>query len=130
MQEREPYERERPGEAAALLEGSDRGVVSGGGQKAPVSSSSGRRTASLDAASQATPGRGDAQAEAGGERADGAADKPGSNEVDSQLLYLKQSLERIAAGRDQKLSEEPHRRHKLTAAEEQVILEILKEYLS
>ena len=51
-------------------------------------------------------------------------------EVDSQLLYLRQSLDRIAAGRDQKLDEEPRRRRKLSPAEEQIIIDILKEYLS
>lgn len=51
-------------------------------------------------------------------------------EVDSQLLYLRQSLDRIAAGRDQRLEDEPHRRKKLTPAEEQIIIDILKEYLS
>lgn len=63
------------------------------------------------------------------------ADKPAAegaetDEVDSQLLYLRQSLDRIAAGRDQKLEEEPRRRRKLTPAEEQVIVDILREYLS
>ena len=50
-------------------------------------------------------------------------------EVDSQLQYLKQSLDRIAAGRDQRLSEEPKKHRRLTAAEEQIILDILREYL-
>lgn len=53
-----------------------------------------------------------------------------SSEVDSQLLYLKQSLDRIAAGRDQKLEEENRTHRKLTPAEEQIIVDILKEYLS
>ena len=53
-----------------------------------------------------------------------------SGQVDSQLLYLKQSLDRIAAGRDQKLEEETRSHRKLTPAEEQIIVDILKEYLS
>lgn len=59
-------------------------------------------------------------------RSEGAVE----GEVDSQLLYLRQSLDRIAAGRDQKLDEEPRRRRKLSPAEEQIIIDILKEYLS
>ena len=58
------------------------------------------------------------------------AEGAGEEEVDSQLLYLRQSLDRIAAGRDQKLEEEPRRRRKLSPAEEQIIVDILKEYLS
>ena len=49
--------------------------------------------------------------------------------MDSQLQYLKQSLDRIAAGRDQRLSEGPKKHRRLTAAEEQIILDILREYL-
>ncbi len=51
-------------------------------------------------------------------------------ELDAQLLYLKQSLDRIAAGRDQKLEEEPRERRKLTPEQEAVIADILREYLS
>ena len=53
-----------------------------------------------------------------------------AQEVDSQLMYLKQSLDRIAAGRDQKYDEDAPKRRKLTPAEEQIIVDILKEYLS
>ena len=53
-----------------------------------------------------------------------------NKELDEQLLYLKQSLERIAAGRDQKLEEVPPVRHKLTPEQEAVIADILREYLS
>ena len=53
-----------------------------------------------------------------------------ASEVDSQLLYLKQSLDRIAAGRDQKYDEDTPKHRKLTPAEEQIIVDILKEYLS
>ena len=53
-----------------------------------------------------------------------------NQELDEQLLYLKQSLERIAAGRDQKLEEDPPVRHKLTPEQEAVIADILREYLS
>ena len=58
------------------------------------------------------------------------AEGAGEEEVDSQLLYLRQSLDLIAAGRDQKLEEEPRRRRKLSPAEEQIIVDILKEHLS
>lgn len=51
-------------------------------------------------------------------------------ELDSQLRYLKQSLDRIAAGRDQKLEEETRERRKLTPEQEAVIADILREYLS
>jgi len=53
-----------------------------------------------------------------------------AGEVDSQLLYLRQSLDRIAAGREQRTEEETRKRRKLTPAEEQIIMDILKEYLS
>jgi len=51
-------------------------------------------------------------------------------ELDAQLLYLKQSLDRIAAGRDQKLEEEPREHRKLTPEQEAIIADILREYLS
>lgn len=53
-------------------------------------------------------------------------------ELDAQLLYLKQSLDRIAAGRDQKLEEETREREhrKLTPEQEAIIADILREYLS
>lgn len=51
-------------------------------------------------------------------------------ELDSQLLYLKQSLDRIAAGRDQKLEEEAREHRKLTPEQEAIIADILREYLS
>ena len=51
-------------------------------------------------------------------------------DLDAQLLYLKQSLDRIAAGRDQKLEEEPREHRKLTPEQEAVIADILREYLS
>ena len=51
-------------------------------------------------------------------------------EPDTPLTYLRQSLDRIAAGRDQKLEEEPRERRKLTAEQEAVIVDILREYLS
>lgn len=51
-------------------------------------------------------------------------------ELDAQLMYLKQSLDRIAAGRDQKLEEEPREHRKLTPEQEAVIADILREYLS
>ena len=51
-------------------------------------------------------------------------------EMDAPLTYLRQSLDRIAAGRDQKLEEEPRERRKLTAEQEAVIVDILREYLS
>ena len=54
----------------------------------------------------------------------------GQQVPDSQLLYLKQSLDRIAAGRDQKLEEEPRERRKLTPEQEAIIADILREYLS
>lgn len=62
-------------------------------------------------------------------------DKPqeapdGEGGVDSQLLYLRQSLDRIAAGRDQRLEEDPPKRRRLTPAEEEIIVDILREYLS
>ena len=50
-------------------------------------------------------------------------------EMDSPLLYLRQSLDRIAAGRDQRLGEGRLHR-KLTPVEEQIVRDILKEYLS
>ncbi len=53
-----------------------------------------------------------------------------AQELDAQLLYLKQSLDRIAAGRDQKLEEEVREHRKLTPEQEAVIADILKEYLS
>lgn len=53
-----------------------------------------------------------------------------ASELDAQLLYLKQSLDRIAAGRDQKWEEEPREHRKLTPEQEAVIAEILREYLS
>lgn len=54
----------------------------------------------------------------------------GQQELDAQLLYLKQSLDRIAAGRDQKLEEEPREHRKLTPEQEAIIADILREYLS
>lgn len=57
-----------------------------------------------------------------------AADRQ-ETEVDSQLLYLRQSLDRIAASRDQRMADEPKKHRRLTAAEEQIILDILREYL-
>ena len=51
-------------------------------------------------------------------------------ELDAQLLYLRQSLDRIAAGRDQKLEEEPREHRKLTPEQEAIIADILREYLS
>ena len=51
-------------------------------------------------------------------------------ELDAQLLYLKQSLDRIAAGRDQKLEEEPREHRKLTPEQEAIIADVLREYLS
>lgn len=51
-------------------------------------------------------------------------------ELDAQLLYLRQSLDRIAAGRDQKLEEEPREQRKLTPEQEAIIADILREYLS
>lgn len=51
-------------------------------------------------------------------------------ELDSQLLYLKQSLDRIAAGRDQRLEEEAREHRKLTPEQEAIIVDILREYLS
>ena len=53
-----------------------------------------------------------------------------SSDLDAQLLYLKQSLDRIAAGRDQKWEEEPREHRKLTPEQEAIIAEILREYLS
>lgn len=53
-----------------------------------------------------------------------------AGEPDSELLYLKQSLDRIAAGRDQRYEEEGAHRRKLTPDEEKIIVDILKEYLS
>lgn len=53
-----------------------------------------------------------------------------ASELDAQLLYLKQSLDRIAAGRDQKWEEEPREQRKLTPEQEAIIAEILREYLS
>ncbi len=50
-------------------------------------------------------------------------------ELESPLLYLRQSLDRIAAGRDQRLGEGRLHR-KLTPVEEQIVRDILKEYLS
>lgn len=64
----------------------------------------------------------------GGSQIVSDADRTG--EADSRLLYLKQSLDRIAAGRDQKMEEEPKGHRKLTPAEEQMIADILTEYLS
>ena len=52
------------------------------------------------------------------------------SDLDAQLLYLKQSLDRIAAGRDQKWEEEPREHRKLTPEQEAIIAEILREYLS
>ena len=60
----------------------------------------------------------------------GNAEMGQNPELDSQLLYLKQSLDRIAAGRDQKLEEETRERRKLTPEQEAVIADILREYLS
>ena len=57
-----------------------------------------------------------------------AADRQ-ETEVDSQLLYLRQSLDRIATSRDQRMADEPKKHRRLTAAEEQIILDILREYL-
>lgn len=51
-------------------------------------------------------------------------------DLDAQLLYLRQSLDRIAAGRDQKLEEEPREQRKLTPEQEAIIADILREYLS
>ncbi len=51
-------------------------------------------------------------------------------DLDSQLTYLKQSLDRIAAGRDQTMEEEVRERRKLTPEQEAVIVDILREYLS
>jgi len=53
-----------------------------------------------------------------------------TEDLDAQLTYLKQSLDRIAAGRDQKLDEEPREHRKLTPEQEAVIADILREYLS
>lgn len=52
------------------------------------------------------------------------------NEVDSGLLQLKKSLERIAVSRDQKAEDLPHKGRILTAAEQKVIADILGEYLA
>ena len=55
---------------------------------------------------------------------------PTDSEMDAQLQYLKQSLDRIAAGRDQKLEEEVREKRKLTPQQESIIAEILREYLA
>ena len=62
----------------------------------------------------------------------GTAGGQQESELDAQLQYLKQSLDRIAAGRDQKLEEEVKERprRKLTPEQEAVIGEILREYLT
>ena len=62
----------------------------------------------------------------------GTAGVQQESELDAQLQYLKQSLDRIAAGRDQKLEEEVKERprRKLTPEQEAVIGEILREYLT
>ncbi len=79
-----------------------------------------KTTENLSAAGAALP----AQEMGNSSYSDGQEEK-----VDSQLLYLKQSLDRIAASRDGRLADEPKKHRKLTAAEEQIILDILREYL-
>lgn len=53
-----------------------------------------------------------------------------NEEIDSGLLQLKKSLERIAVSRDQKADDLPHKGRILTSAEQKVIADILSEYLA
>lgn len=59
-----------------------------------------------------------------------ASEEPEEDTVDSGLLQLKQSLDRIAVSRDQKVEEQPHKGRILTTAEQKVIADILSEYLA